>query len=307
MANFADRVAAQIDRTGPLVVGLDPHFSLLPPFLRRKWLAEDRNLESLALCVRDFNLALLEALAGEVGFVKIQMAFYEALGVPGMMVLKETMDQARERGFMVILDGKRNDISSSAEAYARGYLSGFDVEGMFFPSFWDADALTVNPYLGEDGLRPFVEEAQKGGKGLFVLARTSNPSAAFLQDEGKEEKVFVKVARLSWELGREDVGESGRSSVGIVVGATYPEDLRFLRERFPGLLFLIPGIGTQQGSWEAVRVGLGEDGKGALVNVSRDIIFAFREGNSPEGFRFAQEAGDRARFYQERLRELQKP
>ena len=301
MVNFADRVAEKIESTGPLVVGLDPHFSLLPPFLLRKWFDEERTLEALSLCVRDFNLTLLEILAGEVGFVKIQVAFYEALGVSGMMVLKETIDKAQAGGFLVILDGKRNDISSSAEAYARGYLSEIEVAGEVLPSFWNVDALTVNPYLGEDGLRPFVQEAIKHGKGIFVLARTTNPSAAFLQDEGREEKVFVKVAQLAWNMGQNSLGESGRSSVGIVVGATYPEDMRFLRKRFPGLLFLIPGVGTQGGDLEALQTSFGADGKGALVNVSRDIIFAFREGPDRDGFRFAQEARDRARFYQQKF------
>lgn len=306
MVNFADRVAEKIEKVGPLVVGLDPHFAFLPPFLLKKWFREEKSLETLSLCVKDFNLAFLEALAGEVGFVKLQMAFYEALGVPGMMVLKETIEKAKSSDFIVILDGKRNDIASSAEAYARGYLSTIQVGQDVFPSFWDVDALTVNPYLGEDGLRPFVQEAEKSGKGIFVLVRTSNPSAAFLQDEGKEEKVFVKVANLVWRLGQGSLGKNGRSSIGIVTGATYPEDLRFLRECFPGLLFLIPGIGTQRGDLEALVFGFGPDGKGALVNVSRDILFAFREGRDPEGFNFAAEGKERARFYQRKLREIMK-
>ncbi|MEN3186146.1 MAG: orotidine-5'-phosphate decarboxylase [Atribacterota bacterium] len=304
MVNFADQVAEKIEKTGPLVVGLDPHFALLPPFLLKKWFQEEKSLETLSLCVKDFNLAFLEALAGEVGFVKIQMAFYEALGVSGMMVLKETIEKAKSSDFIVILDGKRNDIASSAETYAQGYLSTIQVGQDVFPSFWGIDALTVNPYLGEDGLRPFVQEAEKSGKGIFVLVRTSNPSAAFLQDEGKEEKIFVKVASLVWELGRDSIGRSGRSSMGIVVGATYPEDVRFLRERFPGLLFLIPGIGTQKGDLESLPFAFGRDGRGALVNVSRDILFAFRERQDPEGFNFVAEGKKRAQFYQRKFREF---
>ncbi|MGC8777781.1 MAG: orotidine-5'-phosphate decarboxylase [Candidatus Caldatribacteriaceae bacterium] len=304
MANFADRVIEKIEETGPLVVGLDPHFPLLPPFLLKKWFAEERSLETLSLAVKDFNLTLLETMAGDVGFVKIQAAFYEALGISGMMVLKETIEKARENGFIVILDGKRNDIATSAEAYARGYLSEVQVGEEIFPSFWDVDALTVNPYFGEDGLRPFVREAERCGKGIFILARTTNPSAAFVQDEGRNERIFVKVARLSWDLGQSSLGYHGKSAIGIVVGATYPEDLRYLREQFPGLLFLIPGIGAQKGALEALPFGFGADGHGALVNVSRDILFAFREGQDREGFSFAREARDRARFYQQKFWEL---
>ncbi|MGQ9472922.1 MAG: orotidine-5'-phosphate decarboxylase [Candidatus Caldatribacteriaceae bacterium] len=306
MVNFADRVIQKIEETGPLVLGLDPHFSLLPPFLLKKWLGREKTLENLSLCVRDFNLMLLEALAKEVGFVKVQMAFYEALGVAGMMVLKETIDKAKGGGLVVILDGKRNDIASSAEAYARGYLSEIVVGGEVFPSFWNVDALTVNPYLGRDSLEPFVEEAGKRGKGIFILARTTNSSASFLQYEGKEEKIFVKVARLAEELGQKFQGLGGKSPVGIVVGATYPEDMRFLREEFPNLLFLIPGIGTQKGAMESLVFGLGKDGKSALINVSRDILFAFRDGQDPEGFSFVEEGREKARWYQKRFWELMK-
>lgn len=306
MVNFADRVVQKIEETGPLVVGLDPHFSLLPPFLLKKWLSQEKTLESLSLCVRDFNLMLLEVLAKEVGFVKIQMAFYEALGVPGMMVLKETIDKARDSGFVVILDGKRNDIASSAKMYARGYLSELTVGEDVFPSFWNVDALTVNPYLGKDSLEPFVDEAGKNGKGIFVLARTTNSSASFLQDEGKEERIFVKVARLVEELGQKFQGARGKSPVGIVVGATYPEDVRFLREQFPNLLFLIPGIGAQKGAMESLVFGFGKDGKSALINVSRNILFAFRRDRDPEGFEFAEEGREKARWYQRKFWELMK-
>ncbi len=304
MANFADQMVAKTREVGPLVVGFDPHFSLLPPFLLEKWLGRERTLENLALCVRDFNGTLLEALSGVVGFIKLQMAFYEALGIAGMMVLKETIDEAKRRGFLVILDGKRNDIASSAEAYACGYLSGISMsKEWYFPSFWDVDALTVNPYFGRDGLLPFAEEAQKKGKGIFILARTSNPSASFIQDEGEKEKVFVKVVHLAWELGEGFLGTQGWGSVGVVVGATYPEDVRLLRTMFPRLPFLLPGIGTQQGSLKAVTFGLGEGGLGVLVNVSRDILFAYRETEDREGYAFAEKAKEKALFYREQLKE----
>lgn len=304
MESFAERVIAKVHQFGPLVVGLDPHFDSLPPFLLRRFMPKGVSFEGLAEAVLAFGAELLEALSGEVGCVKVQLAFYEALGVPGMQALSETLRLARDRGFLIILDGKRNDIASSAIPYAQGYLSGIRVGDAILPSFWGADALTVNPYLGEDGLRPFFAEAHQSGKGIFVLARTSNPSAPFLQDEGRSERVFEKVAFLVDTLRKEFSESSMVSSFGIVVGATYPEDLRHLRERFPNLLFLIPGIGAQGGSLEAVRFAFLPGGLGALVNVSRDILFAYRKRGREEGEDFAERALERAREYRKILQSI---
>lgn len=302
MAHFAERVVEKVQRFGPLVVGLDPHFDALPPFLLKRFMPKGASFEALAEVVFAFSAELLEALSGEVGFIKVQLAFYEALGVPGMQVLARTLRLAQERGFLVILDGKRSDIASSATFYARGYLSGIPVGDTVLPPFWNVDAVTVNPYLGEDGLRPFFEAAYQSGKGVFVLARTSNPSAPFIQDEGHTKRVFEKVATLVDALRREFPEDSPVSSFGIVVGATYPEDLKLLRGLFPKLLFLIPGIGAQGGDMEALRCAFLPGGMGALVNVSRDILFAYRKGGREEGEDFAEKALERAREYQDYLR-----
>uniref|UniRef100_A0A7V4WM03 Orotidine 5'-phosphate decarboxylase n=1 Tax=Candidatus Caldatribacterium saccharofermentans TaxID=1454753 RepID=A0A7V4WM03_9BACT len=304
MESFAERVTERVERFGPLVVGLDPHFDLLPPVLLERFVPEEMTFEGLAEAVLAFGVGILEALAGEVGFVKIQMAFYEALGIPGMVALSRTIRRAKELGFLTILDGKRNDIASSAVCYARGYLSEITAGGKSLRSFWDIDALTVNPYLGEDSLLPFFEEAQKSGKGVFVLARTSNPSAPFIQDEGGRVRVFEKVALLVEDCARRFFAGSPMSSFGIVVGATYPEDLRYLRGRFPRLLFLIPGIGAQGGAVEALRFAFLPGGLGALVNVSRDILFAYRKWGRESGEDFAERAREKALRYQETLRSL---
>lgn len=304
MESFAERITEKVCRFGPLVVGLDPHFDFLPPFLFRRFMPQRVSLEGLADVVLAFGAELLEALSEEVGCIKVQLAFYEALGVPGIRVLSETIRLAKERGFLVILDGKRNDIASSAVLYAQGYLSGVRVGGAILPSSWSIDALTVNPYLGEDGLRPFFEEAYRSGKGVFVLARTSNPSAPFIQDEGHKVRVFEKVASLVDTLRREFPESTPVSSFGIVVGATYPEDLKYLRERFPDLLFLIPGVGAQGGSVEALRSAFLPGGLGVLVNVSRDILFAYRRGGREGGEDFAERARERAREYQRILRSI---
>lgn len=304
MGSFAERITAKVRQFGPLVVGLDPHFDFLPPFLLRRFMPQGVSFEGLAEAVLAFGAELLEALSGEVGCIKIQLAFYEALGVPGMRALSETLRLAKDRDFLVILDGKRNDIASSATLYAQGYLSGIRIGDAILPSFWSVDALTVNPYLGEDGLRPFFVEAYQNGKGVFVLARTSNPSAPFLQDEGRSERVFEKVASLVDTLRREFAEDSPISSFGIVAGATYPEDLKRLRERFPSLLFLVPGIGAQGGSIEVVRFAFLPGGLGALVNVSRDILFAYRKGGREEGEDFAERALERAREYRKILESI---
>jgi len=305
--NFADQVVKKTKDIGPLVVGLDPHFPLLPPYLREKWLEkEGRTWETLSHCVLEFNSLILQALTSVVGFAKIHIAFYEALGVSGMMTLKETIEEARKKDFIVILDGKRNDIASTATFYAQGYLSQLEIGGgLTLPSFWNVDAITVNPYLGEDSLQPFFQEAKNEDKGVFVLTRTTNPSAPFIQDVG-EEKVFVRVARLVEKWGEEVLGESGFTSFGIVIGATYPEDMKFLREEFPSLLFLVPGVGAQGGDFSSLRFAFRKDGEGALINVSRDIIFSYQKEKNDKGWGFEEKAREKAIFYQDKLREILK-
>lgn len=306
--NFADQVCKIAEIKGPLVVGMDPHLELLPPYLLEKWVRErGNNLQALSCCVMEFGKLVIEAVHDVVGFVKFQMAFYELLGIPGLMVLKNLIECAREKKLKVILDGKRNDIASTASCYARAYLSGIEHPlERSIPSFWDVDALTVNPYFGKDGLAPFFEEVKKVDKGVFVVCRTTNPSAPFLQDEGRDEKVYFKVARLVEEMGEEIIGDSGFSSAGIVVGATYPEDLKILRKEFPSLLFLVPGVGAQGGGIESLRFAFREDGLGALVNVSRGILFSYREDESSDGRGFERLVRMKSIDYQERLRELRK-
>jgi len=304
--NFADEVCQRVQKVGPLVVGLDPHIEYIPPFLLEQELQDKgKTWEALATAVEKFNRILLDELHGVVELIKIQMAFYEMLGIPGLIALKSTLDYAHRLGYIVIIDGKRNDISSTASAYARGYLSSVSFPGGWLDSYWNADALTINPYLGEDGLLPFIEEANKVNKGIFVLCRTSNTSSPTIQDVAGPEKVFVKVARLVKNLGTVLIGNTGLSSMGIVVGATYSEDIRFLREQFPSLLFLIPGIGAQKGDIESLRYAFRDDGLGAIINVSRGIIFAYRENNNDGlGEGFEKKARDRAVYFQEKFREI---
>lgn len=241
------------------VVGLDPRHEMLPGFLKTGEKAKD---------ILHFNKMIIDSVKDLVGIVKPQAAFYEQLGVEGIKVLFETIDYAKKNGMIVILDAKRNDIGSTAKAYAESYLTPES----------NVDFLTVTPYLGSDGIMPFTEKCNY--KGIFTLVKTSNPSSKEFQDrvcEGK--KMYEIVAEKVNELGSEYVGEMGYSSVGAVVGATYPDEAKKLRKIMPRTLFLVPGYGKQGGTADDAVGCFNDDGYGAVVNSSRGIIFSFKEGS----------------------------
>ncbi len=273
--HFADTLMEAIRRVGnPVCVGIDPRPEDLPSgFLDR--FPGDR--AGVAHALQAFGREVVDVVAPLVCVVKFQAAFYEAYGPEGVSALHATSEYAREAGLIVIMDGKRNDIGSTAEAYARAYLGKVPVGDHFEPS-WDVDALTVNPYLGIDGITPFVKVATREGKGIFVLVRTSNASAREFQDLAVDGKpIYRHVAdRLSgWASPYR--GNSGYSFVGAVVGATYPTELAELREALPGVPFLVPGYGTQGGSATDVAPAFDSSGLGALINNSRGITFAYRK------------------------------
>jgi orotidine-5'-phosphate decarboxylase len=287
VASFADRLMSAIQRKNSrVVVGLDPHLQLMPPhLLEDAYLEHGEGAEAVAQAIIRFNEAIIEAIAADVVAVKPQVAFYERLGAWGFLALEKTLAMAKEAGLLVIVDGKRNDIGSTAAAYAEAYLGDGPLAG---------DALTVNPYLGEDGLKPFIDRCRDGDKGLFILLRTSNPSAGDLQDllvQGRP--LYLHLADLidGWSQGTE--GEGGYRSVGVVVGATYADEARQLRQQLPRLPFLVPGYGHQGGTAEDVACCFHPDGTGAIVNSSRGIIFAYRERYGAK--EFARAAKDAAR------------
>ena len=273
--HFADSLMAAILRVGnPVCVGIDPRPEDLPGgFL--DGFPGDRG--GVARALEEFGRGVVDVVAPLVPAVKFQAAFYEAYGPEGVAALHATASHAREAGLIVLMDGKRNDIGSTAEAYARAYLGKVPVGETFEPS-WDVDALTVNPYLGTDGISPFVKVATREGKGIFVLVRTSNASAREFQDliaDGRPIYRHVAERLAGWASPHR--GESGYSSVGAVVGATYPSELAELREALPGVPFLVPGYGTQGGSASDVAPAFDSNGLGALVNNSRGITFAYRK------------------------------
>ena len=296
-----DRLQENINKMkNPTVVGLDPALEHIPPSLLNKYIKDmGETLEAAAGAVYEFNTDIIDSICDIVPAVKPQSAYYETLGPEGVMVLKMTCDYAKARGMYVIIDGKRNDIGSTAEAYSAAYLGTIRVgETEIYP--FDADALTVNPYLGSDGIRPFIETAVKHDKAIFALVKTSNPSAGELQDlsletERKAEQAGVKavsndttvektvysaVGDLIQSISMETIGKYGFTRVGAVIGATYPEELRFLRARLQNTFFLIPGYGTQGGTADDVSAAFMEEGSGAIINSSRAIIAAWKKTGS---------------------------
>ena len=270
---FGARLTDAIRRAGtPVLVGIDPRVESLPPSFGARNFA---NLEEIALAYLEFGKGVVDVVANLVPAVKYQAAFYEALGPQGLFALHESLAYARSRGLIVILDGKRNDIGSTAEAYAQAYLGDVSIQDEAVAP-WPVDALTINAYLGSDGVRPFLEVATPRAKGLFALVRTSNPSAREIQDLNIDgQPVYRRVASLIAEWAAPHRDESGYSALGAVVGATYPEELAELREVLPGVLFLVPGYGSQGGTAADVASAFDASGLGAIVNNSRGLSFAY--------------------------------
>ncbi len=276
MKAFSDRLAEAVRRTrAPVVVGLDPRLEGLPLALVPK----EKSPAAVALAFERFCQGVIDAVAGHVPAVKPQAAFFEQQGPAGMQALANVILYAQQQGLLVILDGKRNDIGSTAAAYADGWL------GPGGQSPWGADALTVNPYLGEDAMQPFIETAKHRGAGLFVLVKTSNPGSRQFQDllvDGAP--VYLHVGRWVEGLAGQTVGQCGYGLVGAVVGATYPAQLAELRQIMPHVWFLVPGYGAQGGTARDVAGAFDPQGLGAVVVSARGILFAYQ--NTPYRDRF---------------------
>jgi len=265
--HFADRLIAAVRRCrNPVLVGLDPRADSLPQGLRA---ARSDDGRAVAEAYRQFCCGVIDVVAPLVPIVKPQAAFFEELGPAGMAALADVIGYARQQGLLVLLDGKRNDIGSTATAYAQGYL------GPSPASPWGADALTVSPYLGDDSLEPFVHVAKQRGAGVFVLVKTSNPGGKQFQDlvaDGRP--LYQHVAALVESLAAQTLGDGGYGAVGAVTGATYPQQLPELRALMPHSWFLVPGYGAQGATARDVAGAFDADGLGAIVNSSRAIIFA---------------------------------
>jgi orotidine-5'-phosphate decarboxylase len=272
--HFADRLAAAIRARGnPLCVGLDPRWESLPVEVRNRH--GNRTLGAVAAAYEEFCTGVVDLVAPLVPVVKPQSAFFEACGPEGMVVLQRLLARARSLGLLTILDSKRNDIASTATAYADAAFGGTVLAGRTYP-VWEADALTINPYLGRDAVEPFLRSARRVGAGVFVLVRTSNPGSGQFQDlESGGRPLYQHIGAAVANWARENLGACGLGDVGAVVGATYPAELTVLRQAMPEVVFLVPGYGVQGGSAADAAGAFRPDGLGAIVNSSRGILFPF--------------------------------
>ena len=273
-----NKLIEKIQKTNaPIVVGLDPMLNYIPQHIQQKAFSElGETLEGAAEAIWQYNKGIVDAVADLIPAVKPQIAMYEQFGIPGMMAYKKTVDYCREKGLVIIGDIKRGDIGSTSAAYAVGHLGKVQVGSKKYAGF-DEDFATVNPYLGTDGVKPFVDACNANDKGIFVLVKTSNPSSGEFQDR-------LIDGRPLYELVAEKVVEWGNmsmdgtySNVGAVVGATYPEMSKILRKLMPHTYFLVPGYGAQGGTAADLKHCFNEDGLGAIVNSSRGIIAAYRQ------------------------------
>lgn len=277
LTHFGDQLAAAVRRCrNPVVVGLDPRWKNLPAGIKQDYAD---NYPARAEAYEKFCRAVIDVVAPLVPAVKPQAAFFEECGPVGMVALANVITYAQQQGLIVILDGKRNDIGSTAEAYARGYL------GRGGTSAWGADALTISPYLGADSLQPFVDVAGERAAGLFVLVKTSNPGGHMLQDQLIHgQPLYRIVAQYVSEQASTTLGQHGYSSMGAVVGATYPDQLAELRAEMSSSWFLVPGYGSQGGTAQDTAAAFDEQGLGAVINNSRGIIFAYQRPEYRERF-----------------------
>lgn len=285
----------------PTVAGLDPTLAYIPDYIKQRAFEEyGETAQGAATAFFEFNKGLIDELCGVVPAIKPQCAYYEALGWQGMKCLADTIAYAHEKGMYVINDGKRNDIGSTMTAYACAHLGETTVGSAQFPAF-GADALTVNGYLGTDGIKPLLAVMEnKAEKAIFVLVKTSNPSSGELQDQplGESASLYEAMGALCESWGEPSRDKYGYSQVGAVVGATWPEQLCELRKKLPHTFFLVPGYGAQGGGAKDVAGAFDKNGRGAIINSSRAIMTAWQKtGAAPQDFAKA------ARIEAERMRD----
>lgn len=281
MENAIDKLIKKIKQTNnPTVMGLDPRYDMIPDCITKKY---SKDLEGACKAILEFNKALIDATYDIIPAVKPNIAFYEMFGIGGIKAFEETCNYAKEKQMIIIADSKRGDIGSTAQAYSNAFIGRTQIaEGL--ENIFDIEFVTLNPYLGIDGVQPFIEDAKKYNKGMFILVKTSNKSSGEIQDLKTEdgEAIYVKVAKLVNQWGKELIGENGYSSVGAVVGATYPQQLQELRKIMPNAYFLIPGYGAQGGNAKDIALGFDSNRLGGIVNASRSLMCAYKKSNEKE-------------------------
>ena len=271
-----DKLIEKIQQTGnPTVVGLDPRVNYIPEYITNKYYTKyGYTTKAVAKSMLKYNKKIIDAIYDIVPAVKPQIAMYERYGIEGLKCYLKTIEYAKEKALIIIGDIKRSDIASTAEAYSDGHIGKVTIGENVYEGF-KQDFITLNPYLGSDSITPFLKDCKEYEKGLFVLAKTSNPNSGEIQDlivDGAP--LYEKVGSLISKWGEELIGQYGFSSVGAVVGATHPDQAKRLREIMPHTFFLVPGYGAQGGTAEDLAVCFNKDGLGAIVNSSRGIIAA---------------------------------
>lgn len=273
-----NKLVAQIKKTNaPIVVGLDPTLKMIPEHIMKAAIAEHgETLEAAGEAIWQFNKAIVDAVYDLIPAVKPQIAMYEQFGIPGLVAFKRTVDYCKEKGLVVIGDIKRGDIGSTSEAYAVGHLGKVTIGSKECYGF-DEDFVTVNPYLGSDGVNPFIKICKEEKKGLFILVKTSNPSSGEFQDQMIGEKTLYQMVGEKVAQWGEDCMGDDYSYIGAVVGATYPEVGKIMRKVMPKSYILVPGYGAQGGKGKDLAHFFNEDGLGAIINSSRGIIAAYQQ------------------------------
>ena len=275
MKNAIDILIDKIKKmNNPTVLGLDPRYDMVPECIKSKY---KKDFNGTMEAILEFDKRLIDSICDIIPAVKINTAFYEMFGFNGMQVFEEICKYAKEKDMIVIADAKRGDIGTTAQAYSNAFLGETPIANNETYIMGNIDFVTVNPYLGIDGVKPFIEDCKKYNKGIFVLVKTSNPSSGELQDLKLEDgkTIYAKVAELVNSWGEELIGEYGYSSISSVVGATYREQLEELRKIMPHSYFLIPGYGAQGGKAEDIALGF-KNGIGGIVNSSRGLMCAYK-------------------------------
>lgn len=275
MKNIMDSLIERIKETNnPTVIGIDPKYDMVPNCIKYKY---DRTLEGMAKACTEFNKELIDATYDIIPAVKLQLAYFEKLGIAGIQSFKETIKYAKEKGMITMADAKRGDIGSTCSAYSSAYIGKVETTNGE-EAVYDADFITLNPYMGTDSVMPFIEDCKKYNKGAFIIVKTSNKSSGELQDLRLENgrTVYEEVAQLVEKWGEDLRGEYGYSSISAVVGATYPEQLKELRMEAKHTFFLIPGYGAQGGKAEDIALGFDENGIGGIINATRSLMGAYK-------------------------------
>lgn len=273
--NMMDNLINKIkEKNSPIVMGIDPRYEIIPDVIKLKY---PKNMAGFAKSAVEFAKKLIDATYDIIPAVKPQLAYFEMMGPSGLEAFKEIVDYAKSKDLIVIADAKRGDIGTTSQGYANTFLGETSLND-YKEKIYDADFVTVNPYMGTDCVKPFVDDSKKYEKGVFVLVKTSNKSSGELQDLKLENgnKVYEQVATLVEEWGKDLIGKNGYSSISAVVGATYPEQLKEIRRLAPHTFFLIPGYGAQGGKAEDIALGFDENGIGGIVNASRSLMCAYK-------------------------------